>query len=129
MIYRVFNNHYDGEGKNGSKYILAVVGTIGCNPYTPAFTARQNRNSLTLSKRFEMDIQALKIELVKQILESESMELLHHIYSTLKREEKDFWLELTDDQKMEVEIGRRQVQNGETEDWENVFERLSKKAS
>lgn len=76
-----------------------------------------------------MDIQALKIELVKQILESESMELLHHIYSTLKREEKDFWLELTDDQKMEVEIGRRQVQNGETEDWENVFERLSKKAS
>ncbi|MEQ9188635.1 MAG: hypothetical protein RLP15_12940 [Cryomorphaceae bacterium] len=76
-----------------------------------------------------MDIQALKLELVKQILESESKELLDKIYSTLKRDEKDFWLEMTDDQKEEVEIGRRQVQNGETEDWETVLERLSKKAS
>ena len=76
-----------------------------------------------------MDIQALKLELVKQILELESKELLDKIYATLKREEKDFWLEMTDDQKEEVEIGRRQVQNGETEDWETVLERLSKKAS
>jgi len=76
-----------------------------------------------------MDIQALKIELVKQILESESKELLDKIYATLKREEKDFWLELSDDQKKEVEMGRRQVKNGETEDWESVLERLSKKSS
>lgn len=76
-----------------------------------------------------MDIRALKIELVKQIIESESKELLDKIYSALKREEKDFWNELTDDQKEEVEIGRRQVRNGETEDWESVRERLSKKSS
>ena len=76
-----------------------------------------------------MDIQALKIELVKQILDSESKELLDKIYSALKREEKDFWNELTDDQKEEVEIGRRQVRNAETEDWENVRERLLKKSS
>lgn len=76
-----------------------------------------------------MDIQALKIELVKQILASESKELLDNIHSALKIEEKDFWNELTDDQKEEVEIGRRQVSNGETEDWENVRERLFKKSS
>ncbi|NQV52841.1 MAG: hypothetical protein HQ500_06640 [Flavobacteriales bacterium] len=76
-----------------------------------------------------MDIQALKLELVKQILESESKELLDKVYYTFKREEKDFWLEMTDDQKQEVEIGRRQVKNGETEEWETVLERLSKKAS
>jgi hypothetical protein len=76
-----------------------------------------------------MDIQALKLELVKQILESESKELLDKVYSTFKREEKDFWLEMTDDQKQEVEIGRRQVKNGETEEWQTVLERLSKKAS
>ena len=75
-----------------------------------------------------MDIQALKLELVKQILESESQELLAKIYTALKREDKDFWLELTEDQKKEVEIGRQQVQNGETEDWQNVLTRLSKKA-
>ena len=85
--------------------------------------------SLFLRKGLQMDIQALKIELVKQILESESKELLDQIYSTLKREEKDFWIELTDDQKEEVEIGRRQVSNGETEDWETLRERLLKKSS
>ena len=76
-----------------------------------------------------MDIRALKIELVKQVLESESKELLNQIYSALKNDEKDFWDELTDDQKEEVEIGKRQVSNGETEDWENVRERLLKKSS
>jgi len=76
-----------------------------------------------------MDIKALKIELVKQILESESKELLDKIYAALKREEKDFWMDLSDDQKKEVEIGRRQVKNGETEDWESVLARLSKKSS
>lgn len=76
-----------------------------------------------------MDIQALKIELVKQILALESKELLDKIYTTLKKEEKDFWSALSADQKQEVEIGRKQVQNGETEDWESVLERLSKKSS
>lgn len=84
--------------------------------------------SLFLRKRPQMDIRALKIELVKQILESESKELLDKIYSTIKREEKDFWTELTNDQKEEVEIGRQQVRNGETEDWENVRDRLSRRS-
>jgi len=75
-----------------------------------------------------MDIQALKIELIKQIIASESKELLDKIYRTLHQEEKDFWLELTDDEKEEVELGRQQVQNGETEDWNSVLERLSKKS-
>lgn len=70
-----------------------------------------------------MDIQSLKIALVKQILESESKELLDKIYASFKKEEKDFWLGLTDEQKEEVEIGRRQVQNGDTEDWDSVLER------
>ncbi len=76
-----------------------------------------------------MDIRTLKIELVKQILESESKELLDKLYSILKREDSDFWPELSADQKEEVEIGRRQVRNGETEDWEIVKERLMKKSS
>lgn len=82
-----------------------------------------------MSKLLEMDIQALKLELVKYILESESKELLDQIYTTLKREEKDFWLEMTDDQKEEVNIAKRQVKNGDTEDWETVLDRLSNKAS
>jgi hypothetical protein len=76
-----------------------------------------------------MDIQTLKIELVKQILELDSKESLDKVYATLKREEKDFWLELTDDQKIEIEIGRSQIKNSETEEWQTVLERLSKKTS
>ena len=75
-----------------------------------------------------MDIRSLKIELVKQILESESKELLDKLHSILKREDSDFWNELSDDQKEEVEIGRRQVRNGETEDWEILKDRLTKKS-
>lgn len=75
-----------------------------------------------------MDIRTLKIEIVKQILESESKELLDKLYSTLNREDSDFWTELSSDQKEEIEIGRRQVRNGETEDWEIVRDRLTKKS-
>ena len=72
----------------------------------------------------EMDIQALKLELVRQILETESQELLDKVMRTLKKEEPDFWLELTDAEKQEIEISRKQIENGETESWDSVYKRL-----
>jgi hypothetical protein len=83
------------------------------------------KNSLTLSKRNEMNIQALKIELVKRILNTESEELLNRLYSTLKVESKDFWLELTDAQRREVEIGLEQIQSGKTIDLEDFLKEVS----
>ena len=71
-----------------------------------------------------MDIQALKIEIVKQILDIESKDLLKRLLTTLKSEEKDFWLELTEEQKEEIVISRQQVKEGCTEDWESVYKRL-----
>lgn len=70
-----------------------------------------------------MDIPALKTELVRHILATENKDLLDKLWTTLKREEKDFWLELTDAQKREVEIGLKQIENGETEDWEDFLKR------
>ncbi len=72
-----------------------------------------------------MDIQALKIELVKQILNTESEELLNRLYSTLKVESKDFWLELTDAQRREVEMGLEQIQNGKTIDLKDFLKKVS----
>ncbi len=72
-----------------------------------------------------MDIQALKAELVKQILATESKELLDRMWNLLKREEKDFWLELTDAQKREIEIGLKQIENGQTEDWDDLMKRMA----
>jgi hypothetical protein len=72
-----------------------------------------------------MDIQALKLELVKQILHTESEELLNRLYSTIKVESKDFWLELTDAQRREVEIGLAQIERGETIALEDFLKKVS----
>jgi hypothetical protein len=72
-----------------------------------------------------MEIQAFKSELVKHILATESKDLLDKFWATLKLEEKDFWLEFTDAQKPEVEIGLKQIENEETEDWDDFFRRNS----
>lgn len=72
-----------------------------------------------------MDIQNLKLELVKQILEVESRELLDKLFLTLKREDKDFWTELTEARKREVEIGLKQIEAGETVAWEDFLKRVS----
>lgn len=74
-----------------------------------------------------MDIQALKIELVKEILSSEKKDLLDKIYQALKGSDTDFWLELTPEEQEEVRIGREQINNGEVEEWDVVYSRLIKK--
>jgi hypothetical protein len=72
-----------------------------------------------------MNIQTLKLELVKKILDINSPEILNSIHSALTQGDKDFWLDLTDDQKKEIAIGRRQVEKGETIDWDSLRERIS----
>lgn len=76
-----------------------------------------------------MDIQALKIELIKEIVSSESKELLDKIYTALQGEKVDFWLELTEDEKEEVRISREQIKNGNTEDWTDIYDRLTRKSA
>ena len=72
-----------------------------------------------------MDIQALKAELVKQILATESKELLDRMRHVLEREQKDFWLELTDAQKREIEKGLEQIESGQTEDWDDFMKGMA----
>lgn len=72
-----------------------------------------------------MDNKTLKIELTRLILETESTELLKKLLADLKSEKRDFWLDLSEDQKTEIEISRKQVRNGETEDWDSIIKRVS----
>lgn len=72
-----------------------------------------------------MDIQSLKLELVQQILELESKELVSKLLLTLKKEDKDFWSDLSDEQKLEVDLGLKQIRNGETVDWDTFLRRVS----
>ena len=72
-----------------------------------------------------MDTKTLKIELTRLILEIENPELLNRVFNDLKKERTDFWQDLSDDQKAEVEISRKQVKNGEIEDWDSIIKRVS----
>lgn len=72
-----------------------------------------------------MDNQALKKELTRLILETESTDLLKKLLADLKKEKTDFWLDLTEDQKAEIKKSREQVKNGETEDWGSIIKRVS----
>jgi len=74
-----------------------------------------------------MDIQSIKSELVKGILQTNSKELLNKLYSTFKAEsiESDFWTELTDAQKAEVELGLKQIKNGDYIEFEDFLKKVS----
>lgn len=72
-----------------------------------------------------MDIQALKLELVKEVLQTESKDILDQMLSFVKKADADFWSDLSDTQKQEVEIGLEQIEKGETEDWDEFVKRVS----
>jgi len=72
-----------------------------------------------------MDIQTMKLELVRQILKLESRDLVNSLLLTLKKEDKGYQQDLSDAQKREIELGMSQIQNGETEDWDGFLRRVA----
>jgi len=69
---------------------------------------------------------ALKLEALKRVMSSDDDAQLVKVLSIFRREHADFWDELTDSQRAEVELSRQQVSEGKVEDWEAVYKRLSK---
>ncbi|WP_343329898.1 hypothetical protein [Polaribacter staleyi] len=68
-----------------------------------------------------MDIQTTKRELIKEILEIETPELIEKIVNLLKKEKKDFWDDLNSLQKEEIEKADLEVLNEETTDYETFM--------
>ena len=60
-----------------------------------------------------MDIQLEKKELMKLLAETENPSILSDIKKIFQREKKDWWDELSVEQKEAIEEGERQVENGE----------------
>ncbi len=71
------------------------------------------------------ELQNTKIELAKFILNSHDESLISRIKEVIEGETEDFWFDLDDYQKKEIEISRSQIKNGQTEDWETLKLRLS----
>ena len=67
-----------------------------------------------------MNIHTEKLHLMKLILETENPEVLESIKNIFTKERKgDFWRSLTNEQKLEIESGIADVENGDIVDYES----------
>lgn len=71
------------------------------------------------------DLHKSKIELAKMILSIESEAIIEKIMNLLRSEEIDFWDELTDEQKADIELGIQQADQGLTIPLEDVLKKIS----
>ena len=74
-----------------------------------------------------MDIQATKIELAQLLLNTDDVSVLNKIKSIFKTEKKDWFDDLNDFQKEQIEIGEREIANGEVVSWDDVKKQISER--
>lgn len=70
-----------------------------------------------------MNIQLEKLELIKLLAETNDESIITSIKNIFNSEKKDWWDELSEEQKFEIEEGERQIKRGEF----ILFEDLMKK--
>jgi hypothetical protein len=70
-------------------------------------------------------METLKSELIRKIISTSDENLLEQISLILKNEKPDFWNELTDRQKKEIEVGLGQAVRGETISWDDFLRKVS----
>ena len=68
-----------------------------------------------------MDIQLEKLELIKQLAETENPSIIKDIKKIFQREKKDWWDELSTEQKEAIEEGETQIENGEFVTFEEMM--------
>ena len=68
-----------------------------------------------------MDIQVEKLELIKMLAETENPSIIKAIKRVFQSEKKDWWDELSDEQKEAIEEGERQIENGEFVTFEEMM--------
>lgn len=71
-----------------------------------------------------MDIQLEKKELMKLLAETENPSIITEIKKVFQREKKDWWDELSDEQKEAIEEGERQIEKGEFVTFEEMMAHL-----
>ena len=72
-----------------------------------------------------MDIQTSKIELAKMILSLENPAIVNKIISLIKSEQSDFYSELSDLEKKEIQIGIKQLDAGNKSSFDEFIKKVS----
>lgn len=74
-----------------------------------------------------MDIQAEKLEIMKMILETDNPGILESIKLLFAKEpSKDFWTELSQEQKNEILIGLEEIEKGATINYDDFIKQHKK---
>lgn len=68
-----------------------------------------------------MDIQLEKLELIKQLLETTDESIIESLKKVFKSEKKDWWDELSDEHRFEIEESDREIDRGEFHLFEDVI--------
>jgi hypothetical protein len=73
-----------------------------------------------------MDIQTTKLRLLKTIMEIESLEVIKKVASFVKREQKDFWDELSLNQPLEIKKGVADLDAERRVSYEDVLKKIGR---
>ncbi|MNE60588.1 hypothetical protein D3C80_1557440 [compost metagenome] len=71
-----------------------------------------------------MDIQLEKQELIKRLSETNDPSIIESIKKIFQKEKKDWWNELSDKQKADIEQGEKDFENGDFVTSEDFFSML-----
>ncbi|MBZ4041524.1 hypothetical protein [Flavobacterium hibisci] len=70
-----------------------------------------------------MDIQLEKLELIKKLADTEDPAIIKSIQKIFTKKKKDWWDDLTEEQKDEIKFGEKQIENGEYSDFESFIQK------
>ncbi len=72
-----------------------------------------------------MDIQATKSELLKTILENENSEFIQRVADFVNKEKMDFWNKLSPAEKLEIQQGIEELEQGKRVSYESFLKKIS----
>lgn len=70
-----------------------------------------------------MDIELEKLELIKLLEVTQDVTIVAAIKKIFNASKKDFWEELTEAQKLDIEEGERQIERGEFVEYETMMKK------
>lgn len=73
-----------------------------------------------------MDIQTTKLELLKAILDNENSEFIQRVSDFVKKENADFWNELSISEQKEIKEGIADLDNGKRISYDSFLKNISK---
>lgn len=70
-----------------------------------------------------MEIHESKVELVRMIVNISKQSTIEKLVQVIRDEENDFWNELSDDVRKEIEAGIHMLNKGEGTEWDDFYKK------